>query len=255
MGIFERKTAIVTGATGGIGHEIVNKLCTSGIGCVVAGRNEEKLRSLMECSTNGDIIPVRCDVTRLGDLQKLVEAATDGFGKIDILINCAGITSQHHFWEQPIEEIEMVVMTNYYSYVALTRLVVPHMKERGDGHIINITSGSVMVDPPPTKFAVYTSLKVALRSFAKGLFWEMRDFGVKVTSIFPGVTKTPLTNRLENVTQSVEDRLMDPEVIADTVLFAINLPDNVSPLELAVGNRRTPWVKPIIPVVQDHPSN
>ena len=107
-----------------------------------------------------------------------------------------------------------------------------------------------MVEPPPRNFIVYTSLKVALRAFAKGLFWEMRDFGIKVTSIFPGVTKTPLTSKLKDVS---EDRLMDPAAVADTVLFALKQPFNACPLELAVINQQTPWTKPVIPFKQKHP--
>jgi len=124
------------------------------------------------------------------------------------------------------------------------------MKDNKGGHIVNITSGSVMVDPPPRNFIVYTSLKVALRAFAKGLFWEMRDFGIKVTSIFPGVTRTPLTGKLKDI---AEDRLVEPEVITDSVLFALKQPANTCPLELAVINQQTPWRKPVIPFKQDHP--
>ena len=136
----------------------------------------------------------------------------------------------------------------------LSRLVVPHMKEQNSGHIINITSGSVLVDPPPRNFIVYTSLKVALRAFAKGLFWEMRDFGIKVTSIFPGVTETPLTNKLSEVTCD-SDRLCSTESIADTVSFALSVENNANPLELSVINQRTPWTKPVIPFKQNHPEN
>ena len=153
---------------------------------------------------------------------------------------------------KPPEDIEKIMYTNYYSYVMLSRLLVNHMKEKGGGHIVNITSGSVMVDPPPRNFIVYTSLKVALRAFAKGLFWEMRDFGIKVTSIFPGVTRTPLTGKLKEVSQE-KSRLMEPESIADTVLFALTQGQNVCPLELAVINQQTPWKKPVIPFKQDHP--
>jgi short-subunit dehydrogenase len=134
----------------------------------------------------------------------------------------------------------------------LTRLVVPIMKEQKSGHIVNITSGSVMVEPPPRSFIVYTSLKVALRSFSKGLFWEMRDFGIKVTSIFPGVTRTPLTGKLKDI---CEERLMEPETVAEAVVFALKQPQNVCPLELAVINQQTPWTKPVIPFKQEHPKD
>ena len=74
----------------------------------------------------------------------------------------------------------------------------------------------------------------------------------KVTSIFPGVTRTPLTGKLDEVSGE-EGRLMEPKAVADTVLFALSQDENVCPLELAVINQRTPWTKPVIPFKQDHP--
>ncbi len=250
----EGKTAIVTGATGGIGKEVVKKLAGEKIKLVLAGRRKEILDSLKEeFKDKTDVLSVVCDVTKKSDLENLVSSALNRFSRIDILINGAGVSSQHPFWEQPLEDIEKVIYTNYYSYVMLSRLVVNHMKEAKGGHIVNISSGSVMVDPPPRNFIVYTSLKVALRSFAKGLFWEMRDFGIKVTSLFPGVTRTPLTNRLKDVSEEQNSRLVEPVVIADTILFALKQPQNVCPLELAVINQQTPWTKPVIPFKQNHP--
>jgi len=196
------------------------------------------------------VLCVECDVTKQEDLENLVKSAVDKFGKVDILVNGAGVSSQHPFWQQPLEDISKIMYTNYFSYVMLSRLVVNPMKDSGGGHIVNITSGSVMVDPPPRNFIVYTSLKVALRAFAKGLFWEMRDFGIKVTSIFPGVTRTPLTGKLKDIDAS---RLMEPETIADSVVFALKQDKTVCPLELSVINQQTPWTKPVIPFKQDHP--
>lgn len=245
------KVAIVTGASGGIGKDIVSKLAQEGIKLVLAGRRVETLEALAkEFSGQTDIVAFACNVTKQQDLENLVNQTIKKFGRIDILVNAAGVSSQYPFWQQPLEDIEKVMFTNYYSYVMLSRLVVNIMKDNGGGHIVNITSGSVLVSPPPRNFIVYTSLKVALRAFAKGLFWEMRDFGIKVTSIFPGVTRTPLTGKLQDI---ADDRLMEPAAVADTVIFALKQPSNVCPIELSVINQQTPWTKPVIPFKQDHP--
>lgn len=247
------KVCIITGASGGIGKSIVEKLSGNNAVCVLAARRSEMLEEIKQSLPGKNkVVCVKCDVTKQTDLENLVNTTIEKFKKIDILINGAGVSSQYPFWQQPLEDIEKVIFTNYYSYVILSRLVVNHMKENKGGHIINITSGSVMVDPPPRNFIVYTSLKVALRSFAKGLFWEMRDFGIKVTSIFPGVTRTPLTGKLKDVSEENE-RLMEPEAVAGTVMFALSQPGNVNPLELAVINQQTPWTKPVIPFKQEHP--
>jgi len=247
------KVCIITGATGGIGGEIVKKMADCGATLVLGARRLEVLEDLKKTLPNKDkVLCVKCDVTKQKDLENLVDETLKKFKKIDVLVNGAGVSSQHPFWEQPLEDIEKIMYTNYFSYVMLARLVVNPMKESGGGHIVNITSGSVMVDPPPRNFIVYTSLKVALRAFAKGLFWEMRDFGIKVTSIFPGVTRTSLTGKLKEVSEK-QDRLMEPEAVADTVLFALSQSENVNPLELAVINQQTPWTKPVIPFKQQHP--
>ncbi|MFH1771618.1 MAG: SDR family oxidoreductase [Candidatus Omnitrophota bacterium] len=251
--MIEGKVCIITGASGGIGKAIVKKLSLERVKLILAARRIEALEELKKGLANSqDVFCVKCDVTKQADLENLVEVSLKKFKKIDVLINGAGISSQHPFWQQPPEDIEKIMFTNYYSYVMLSRLVVNSMKDNGAGHIINITSGSVMVDPPPRNFIVYTSLKVALRAFAKGLFWEMRDFGIKVTSIFPGVTRTPLTGKLKEVSED-QSRLMEPESVADTVIFALTQSDNVNPLEIAVINQKTPWKKPVIPFAQSHP--
>ena len=251
--MLKNKVVLITGATGGIGKSIVDRLSQEEAVLVLAGRREEVLGSLKEkYKGKTEVYYKKCDVTKREDLEDLVKSTVDKYHHIDILINGAGVSSQYPFWQQPMDDIEKVIWTNYYSYVMLTRLIAPLMKQQGGGHIINITSGSVMVDPPPRNFIVYTSLKVALRSFAKGLFWEMRDYGIKVTSIFPGVTETPLTGRLKDISGE-EGRLMKPEAVAETVVFALSQPFNANPLELAVINQRTPWTKPVIPFKQEHP--
>jgi len=245
------KVCIVTGASGGIGKIIVERLAKEGLTLVLAARRLEVLEELKKTLPDPDkILCIKCDVTKQADLENLVNETLAKFKKIDCLVNGAGVSSQHPFYNQPLEDIEKIIYTNYFSYVMLSRLVVGPMKDQGGGNIINITSGSVMVDPPPRNFIVYTSLKVALRAFAKGLFWEMRDFGIKVTSIFPGVTRTPLTGKLKNIAPS---RLMEPEAVANTVIFALKQDKNVCPLEMALINQQTPWTKPVIPFKQDHP--
>jgi NADP-dependent 3-hydroxy acid dehydrogenase YdfG len=87
---------------------------------------------------------------------------------------------------------------------------------------------------------------MGLRAFLKGLFWEMREHNIKVTSLLPGVVASDLTDHLKDVAQTQRDRLMDPVAVADMVSFALSVPANACPLELAVINQLTTWTKPII---------
>jgi 3-oxoacyl-[acyl-carrier protein] reductase len=199
-----------------------------------------------------EVLPVSTDVTRFEDLENLVAKTQKKFGAIDILINNAGVSSQYPFEKQPFEDFERLVHTNYLGYVRMIRLVINDMIKKKSGTIINMVSGSTLCDPLPRTFLVYSSLKVGLRAFSKGLFWEMRDHGIKITSILPGVTDTDLTGKLDKITVD-HSRLMTTEAIENAVRFALTVPANVCPLEIAVINQQTPWTEPVIPFKQEHP--
>ena len=249
------KTAIITGASRGIGRAIGEALAKEGMNLVLAARGKEVLKETakeLSGKYKVKVLPVLCDVSQQKDLENLVTVAIKEFKKIDALINSAGISSQHPFQDQPLEDIPRLMYTNYFGPVMLSRLIINHFIENKGGAIINITSGSTLVDPPPRNFIVYTSLKQALKAFDKGLFWEVRDFGIKVTSIMPGVTDTALTGGLKDVSVD-KSRLMKTEAIEDAVKFALSVPTNVCPLEISVINQRTPWTRPIIPYKQAHP--
>ena len=249
------KTAIVTGASRGIGKALAETVAGLGVNVAIAARQEAPLKETaaeIAKKFKVKVLPVACDVTKLQDLENLVNKARKEFGKIDILINNAGVSSQYPFEKQPFEDFDRLVHTNYLGYVRLIRLVINEMIERKSGAIINMVSGSTLCDPLPRNFLVYSSLKVGLRAFSKGLFWELRDHGIKITSILPGVTDTDLTGKLKEITADTS-RLMTTEAIENAVKFALTVPANVCPLEISVINQQTPWTAPVIPFKQAHP--
>ena len=243
------KVAVITGASRGIGKAIATRLAEHGASLVLAARTQgsldETVKQLKE-KYKIDVIGISCDVAKLDQLQNLVAKAKAQFKQIDILVNVAGVSSQHPFHEQPIEDFEMLAHVNYLGYVRLIRLVIPDMVARKSGQLINVVSGSTLVDPIPRGFLAYSSLKMGLRAFLKGLFWEMREHNIKVTSLLPGVVASDLTDHLKDVAVTQRDRLMDPVAVADMVSFALSVPANACPLELAVINQLTTWTKPII---------
>ena len=255
MSNLKGKTAIVTGASRGIGKALADTAASLGINVVIAARSEGPLEeAAQDIATRFkvEVLPVACDVTKLEDLENLVNKTKEKFGQVDILINNAGVSSQYPFEKQPLEDFESLAHTNYLGYVRLIRLVINDMIKRKSGAIINMVSGSTLCDPLPRNFLVYSSLKVGLRAFSKGLFWEMRDHGIKITSILPGVTDTDLTGKLSEISADTS-RLMTTEAIENAVRFALTVPANVCPLEIAVINQQTPWTAPVIPYKQEHP--
>jgi len=249
------KTAIITGASRGIGKALACVAASLGVNVAIAARGEGPLKETaaeIEEKYKVKVLAVPCDVTKLEDLENLVNKTKEKLGNIDILINNAGVSSQYPFEKQPIEDFERLAHTNYLGYVRLIRLVINDMIKNKSGAVINMVSGSTLCDPLPRNFIVYSSLKVGLRAFSKGLFWEVRDHGIKVTSILPGVTDTDLTGKLQEITGDAS-RLMTTEAIESAVRFALTVPANVCPLEIAVINQQTPWTKPVIPFKQEHP--
>jgi len=243
------KTALITGASRGIGRAIAARLAEHGANVVLAARTQGPLDAAVQelkSQYHIEAIGIPTDVAKLEDLKNLVEKAKARFKQIDILVNVAGVSSQHPFHQQPIEDFEMLAHVNYLGYVRLIRLVIPDMVARKSGQIISVVSGSTLVDPIPRGFLAYSSLKMGLRSFLKGLFWEMREHNIKVTSLLPGVVASDLTDHLKDVAKEQRDRLMDPVAVADMVSFALSVPANACPLELAVINQLTTWTKPII---------
>ncbi|MFC1703691.1 SDR family NAD(P)-dependent oxidoreductase [Candidatus Omnitrophota bacterium] len=256
MNDLKGKNAIITGASRGIGKAIAKRLAENGVNIVLAARTKSVLDETVEQirkETGVKVLGVPTDVSKLDDLHNLATTTLRELKTVDILINNAGVSSQHPFEKQPLEDIEKLAHTNYLGYVRLIRLLIPHMIERKGGSIINMVSGSTLVDPVPRTFLAYSSLKVGLRAFSKGLFWEMRDHGIKVTAVLPGVADTDLTGKLENITQEAKERLISADTIVDTVMFALSVPANACPVELAVINQQTPWTKPVIPFAQKHP--
>ena len=229
------------------------RLAQSGVNLVLAARTKDTLDQTVDeirSKYKVKVVGLPTDVSRLEDLQRLAVTALKEFKHIDILVNNAGVSSQYPFEKQPLEDIEKLAHTNFLGYVRLIRLLIPHMIERKQGAIINMVSGSTLVDPIPKTFLTYSALKVGLRAFLKGLFWEMRDHGIKVTSILPGVVDSDLTDHLKDITKEQKERLMSAETVADMVMFALSVPANTCPLELAVINQQTPWTKPVIDYAQ-----
>jgi len=255
MSTLKGKTALITGASRGIGRAVAERLAGEGMSLVLAARGKEALEATArEISKKHGVrvLGVAADVSKMDDLKNLADTAIRELKKVDALINNAGVSSQYPFHQQPLEDIEKLMYTNFFGYVMLTRLLINHFVENKGGAIINMVSGSTLVDPLPRNFIVYSSLKWALRKWGKGLFWEMRDFGIKVTSLLPGVTDTELTDKLQDISQE-RSRLMSPQVICDAVVFALQVPANVCPLEISMINQQTPWTKPVIPLKQNHP--
>lgn len=180
---------IVTGASAGIGEQICRRLAKERPKFVLAARSEDKLNRLAEqLRADGcECLVVRTDVSDPNDLSQLVERTLETYGRIDVLVNNAGVDLFQAFESSEIEDILQTIEINLTGAILLARLVIPEMLKNGSGAIINMASTAGK--HTPAYAGVYGATKAALIGFTQGLRAEYGSRGISCTAICPGFTK------------------------------------------------------------------
>ncbi|WP_407539397.1 SDR family NAD(P)-dependent oxidoreductase [Deinococcus radiomollis] len=232
----ERRTVVLlTGASSGIGEATARHLATLGYALVLTARRAELLGRLADelGAAGTPVLTVAADVSDQRDRLRLVQAALERFGRIDALINNAGISiAQGHWWDAP--DPLRVLDVNLLAPIELTRLVLPAMLERGSGSVVNIGSVAGRV----ATHGMYSASKFGLRGFSLSLRREVLHTGVAVSLVSPGFIRTPLTagTRLpmpgpEVVAQAVAEVLLRPrrEVFAPAWYGPLSVTETLLP--------------------------
>ncbi|MDI1319417.1 MAG: SDR family NAD(P)-dependent oxidoreductase [bacterium] len=196
---------IVTGASSGIGEETARRLVRGGAKVVIAARRADPLQALARelDPTGANVLAVVGDVTSPADREKLVAATLGKFGCIDGLVNNAGYGTRGPVEVVPIDAIRKNFETNFFSLIALTQLVLPHMRGRGDGCIVNIGSVAGKIARPLS--SIYDSTKHALEAITDGLRGELKPFGIRVTLIRPGFIITEFIDAASRASDQYTD--------------------------------------------------
>lgn len=178
--------AIVTGASRGLGARIAEALAAKGAHVALAARSEEGLEETARFVEKHGVrwITVPTDVTRAEDQAELVRRTTDELGPVNILVNNAGIECVGYSEKLDLDLIDATIATNLTSVIRLTRLVIPSMLERGDGHVVNISSASAKAARPYS--VVYAATKHGIVGFSWSLRAELGPRGVGVSVVCPG---------------------------------------------------------------------
>jgi short-subunit dehydrogenase len=197
------QVVIVTGASAGIGEAVARRLMRGGAKVVITARRQERLDALARelDPTGTNILPVAGDITSDADRRNLVAAALAKFGRIDALVNNAGYGTRGPVEIVPVDLIRKNYETNIFSLIALTQLVVPAMRERGSGCIVNIGSVAGKIARPLS--SIYDSTKHALEALTDGLRGELKPFGVRVSLIRPGFITTEFIEAANAVSADV----------------------------------------------------
>jgi short-subunit dehydrogenase len=178
------KVVIITGASEGIGAACAAEFARAGAKLSLAARNEEGLRR----AAGADGLITAGDLTDEAVRRSVVERTLERFGNIDVLINNAGVGLYLPSWSAPMEEARRLMELNFFAALGMTQLVVPHMRERRSGLIVNVGSiGGKMTLPWMT---LYSASKYALGSLTEGLRMELRRDNVKTMLVCPGYVKT-----------------------------------------------------------------
>jgi NAD(P)-dependent dehydrogenase (short-subunit alcohol dehydrogenase family) len=189
------KRILVTGASSGIGEAGAEKLARAGAKVVVVARRQELLDAVVARITaaGGDARAIACDLSDLDAIDELVAALEKDLGGIDILINNAGRSIRRPLAESldRWHDVERTMTLNYYSPLRLIRGLAPGMRERGDGHIINVSTWGVLNESSPL-FAVYNASKAALTAVSRVIETEWSRDGVHSTTLFYPLVKTPM---------------------------------------------------------------
>jgi NAD(P)-dependent dehydrogenase (short-subunit alcohol dehydrogenase family) len=223
---------LITGCSTGFGREIAHAALQDGHSVVVTARRAEAVQDFVE--EFGDrAVAVALDVTDAGQIAAAVAAAEQAFGGIDVLINNAGHGYLSAVEEGEDAEVRKLFDVNYFGSVDMIKAVLPSMRARGSGRIVNISSMTGLVANPPN--AYYSSTKFALEAVTEALATEVRPLGIKVTAVEPGAFRTDWATRsMKESGQPIADYAPgDPRKVAEAVLMVTKLDE--PPLRLLLG--------------------
>lgn len=184
------KTVLITGASYGIGRAAAVEFASAGAKLVLLARSLEKLRSLQEAlkPAGTSVFVVKCDVSRPAEVNEAVSAGLEHFGRVDIVINNAGVGMMASVEEMDLLKVEYLMAVNFYGPINVIKAVLPAMKKQGSGQIVNVSS--IIGKRAIPYNSAYCASKFALNALTDALRIELRPYRIDVTLVCPGLTDT-----------------------------------------------------------------
>jgi NADP-dependent 3-hydroxy acid dehydrogenase YdfG len=247
MSYINNKVIIITGASSGIGEATAIHLAKNGASVVLAARNENKLRNLSDRIKNegGTALYKVTDVTVNTEVQNLVEFTRGKFGRIDTLINCAGLMLFSMWDNAHVNEWEKMIDLNIKGVLYGVSAVLPHMKKQGNGQIINV--GSIAGHAIGEGHGVYSSTKYAVRAITESLRKEVSvKHNIQAVLVSPGVIATKWQDTVTDedvkpVLEELKKVAIDVDYVAETIGFVVNHPANVMINDVIVTPTAQEW--------------
>jgi len=234
-----KKVVLVTGGSQGLGKSICKELAEDHI-VIIGDIQDAKAVKLAEDiqENNGEAYPLHLDVSKEENVQEAYREIVDKYGRLDVLINNAGVDFTKAITEMSVAEWDVVMSVNLRGPFITSKYALPIMSEHGGGHIINIVSTACLRAWPEA--SAYHASKWGLRGFTQALFTEARQHGIKVTALIAGGMKTPfLLDRFPDIDQT---KLQDPENVAGNIRFLLEGPaDTAVPEIMVIPLQETSW--------------
>jgi len=240
----KEKVAAVTGASAGIGKAIALKLAAQGVKVVLGARNTSQLEKVVdEIKTNGgEAVLAKTDVRNKADLIQLVNVAVTQYGRLDVIVNNAGVARISRIDELDTDGWDEMIDSNIKGVLYGMAAAIPVFKQQQLGHIINIMSTSGIKISPMQ--GVYAATKNAVRTLAEA-FRQESDGSIRITGISPGYIRTDFamksvhTEEMKTAfSKTVGDLAISPEAIADAVIYAISQPKDVEVGDIVIRPSR-----------------
>ncbi|HYG41060.1 MAG TPA: SDR family oxidoreductase [Cytophagales bacterium] len=239
MNSIQGKVILVTGAGQGLGAEIAKTVAADGATIIACDVKADKLDQITSEIRNagGKISTFLMDVTDEKNVEDVLRKAVQEHGKLDVLVNNAGIDFTKSVEDLSIEEWDKVIKVNLRGPFILSKLAFPYLLKSGQGHIVNIVSTASK--RTWSEASAYHASKWGFLGFSHALHVEARQKGIKVTAVIAGGMKTPFI--LERFPEA-EPNLQDPKNVADTVKFVLTQPaETVIPEVMVIPMRETSW--------------
>ncbi|MEH2462243.1 SDR family oxidoreductase [Nostoc sp.] len=229
----EGKVVVITGASSGLGEATARLLSAQGATVVLGARRVDRLQSLADELTRngGKALAITTDVTHCDQVKELVDAAVQTYGRIDVMINNAGLMPQAPLERLLIDEWERTIDVNIKGVLYGIAAVLPYMKQQKAGHIINVSSVAGHKVGPGS--AVYAATKHAVRALSEGLRQEVKPYNIRTTVVSPGAVATELPNSVtdpdtaERIHKFYEEMAIPADSFARVVAFAMSQPEDV----------------------------
>jgi len=234
----EGKVIVITGSSSGLGEAAARHLAQQGAVVVLGARRQERIESLADDikKDGGEALAVATDVSKVDQVKALVDTAVQTYGRIDVLINNAGVMPVSPLDRYKIDEWDQMIDINIKGVLYGIAAALPHMQEQKSGHIINLSS--VAGHKVWNGSAVYSATKTAVRALTEGLRQEVKPYNIRTTIISPGSLSTELHNTIsepdiaEGIQNIIKDASMSPDAFARIVAFAISQPEDVDVNEI-----------------------